>query len=95
MLMAVLKEVPAAGVLIRRLVEEENQGHVDVSERLKEAFPHLSRGLSPRTVRRYCAENGIHKTSRLEGCAVNRLVRTGIQKVCAIAWKGEVKMNEQ
>ena len=79
--MAVLEAIPAATLIIRKLIVEERRSHQDVSVILKEKFPYLSQGLSSRTVRRFCKTHNIHRTSRLEGGAVDRIVRTAIQKV--------------
>lgn len=61
---------------------EEKRTAAEVSIALNRAFPHISRGLSTRSIRRYCASNGIHSTSRLKDDVVDRLVSTNILKVC-------------
>ena len=68
-------------ILIREMVLVDNRSHLYVSEALKAKFPDISRGLSSRSIRRYCAANGIHRTSRLPEDALDRVVRTSIQKV--------------
>jgi hypothetical protein len=79
--MATLESIAAAGSLVKKLVLEENRSHSDVSEVLKAVFPTVTRGLSWRSVRRYCERNNIHRTSRLHGDVVDRLVLTNVQKV--------------
>ena len=78
---AFLASVPGVDSFIRKLVIEEKRSHLYISEELKKRYPTVSRGLSARTVRRYCADNGIHKTSRLNEDAIDRLVRTNIERV--------------
>lgn len=83
-IMATLESIPGAGSLVKKLVLEEKRSHSYVSEVLKAVFPYVSRGLSWRSVRRYCERNNVHRTSRLQDCVVDRLVLTNIQKVCYI-----------
>lgn len=80
--MSFLNSLPSADSIIRRMVVEEKRTLSDVCIALREAFPDISRGLSKRSIRRYCAENGIHSTSRLKDDVIDRLVLTSIQKVC-------------
>ena len=87
--MAVLESVPAADSIIRKLVVEEKRSYSDVSTVLKATFPQIAKGFSCRSIRRYCKQENIQKTSRLEQHAVDRLVETSIQKVnhaCMHAW---------
>ena len=79
--MAFLDSLPAVYPIIKKLVEEENRSHVYVSEELKKLFPCIPRGLSSRTVRRYCVSHGIYRTSRLKADTLNRVIRTNIEKV--------------
>ena len=72
---------PGVGAIIREMVIEEKRTHSEVSTLLKQYFPG-SKGLSTRSVRRYCAENDIHKTSRLRAKMLDRVVWSSIQKVC-------------
>ena len=79
--MSVLSNLLAADSIIRKMVVEEKRTLSEVCLALKESFPHLSRGFSRRSVRRYCADNGIHKTSRLQNSMLDRVVWTYILKV--------------
>lgn len=66
--------------MVRQMVEVERKSHETVSERLKIQFP-SRRGLSSRSVRRYCSEHEIHATSRLELPQLSRVVATAISQV--------------
>ena len=79
--MAALSFLPAADSTIRRMVIEEKRTHSEVCRELMDSFPHLTRCLSTRSIRRYCADNNIHKTSRLKNNLLDHLVVTSIQKV--------------
>ena len=78
---SVLSSLPSVDSHIRQLVVQERRTLPEVSRALKEAYPHVSRGLSVRSLRRYCATNRIHKTSRLKDSVLDRLVWTGVDKV--------------
>lgn len=45
---------------IRYLILERNESHGDISRALRDIFPDV-RGLSRRSIRRYCSERGIRK----------------------------------
>lgn len=62
--------------LIKAMVVDERRTLSEVSRALKEACPHISKGLSERSIQRYCAANGIHGTSRVKDCVL-----------CLLAWK--------
>jgi hypothetical protein len=79
---SVLTSLPSVDSMIRRMVVDARCTLPEVSRALKRAFPHVSRGLSVRSVRRYCAVMGIHRTSRLKDSVVDRIVCTCIDKVC-------------
>lgn len=83
--MAVLSSLPSVDSMLTRMVVEERRTLSEISRALKEAYPHVSKGLSERSVRRYCAANGIHGTSRLKDSVLDRLVLTSIDKVKFVA----------
>ena len=80
-MLTALESVPGGDTAIRKMVVEQKITHSGVSEALKRMYPSVTRGFSSRSVRRYCGKHGIHATSRFEDGAVDRIVRTGIQKV--------------
>ena len=80
-----LDSLPSVYSMIKRMVVDERCTLSEVSRALKEAYPHLSRGLSVRSVRRYCAVKGIHRTSRLKDSVLDRVVWTSIDKVCYVS----------
>ena len=82
-IMSVLSSLPSADLLIRKMVIDEGRTLSEVCVALKSAYPHISRGLSERSIRRYCAANNIHASSRLKDSAVDRVVWTNILKVCS------------
>ena len=79
--MAVLEHLPGAIELIRRLVVTEQRTYEQTSNELKRAYPGLNAGLSARSVRRFCNNQGIQRTSRLTGGQLDRMVLSCIQAV--------------
>jgi len=65
---------------IRDKVEREHLTQSKISERLKARFPG-TRGFSARSIRRFCQEKGIQKTSRLSQADVEEVVAEGVSKV--------------
>ena len=66
--------------LVRKMVEEEGRSHGEISQILKRSL-HVSRGLSTRAVRRYCANNNIHRTARLGERVLDVIMETCVAKV--------------
>ena len=67
---------------VKDLVVTQRKTHSEVSLLLKEAYPDR-RGLSLRSVRRFCLKNGIHAQNRLsndelEQCTKEVVARVGI-----------------
>ena len=52
----------------------------DISVSLRTLYPR-QRGFSARTIRRFCKESGIHRTSRLPSTDLNRVVATAVSQV--------------
>ena len=79
---------PATGMLaldrfqdfIREKVERDHATHHQISEELTRTFPG-ERGFSARSVRRFCQENNIHKTSRMSAPEVKSAVQEAVLKV--------------
>ena len=80
--MAAITSCPGAYNLIFQMVVNEKRSHKYVSEKMKRMFPHLSRGLSIRSIRRYCAAKNIHSTSRLPDYAIETIVKMSVDRVC-------------
>ena len=78
--MATIRAVPGAVEHIRRLIEEDNKTHEEVSEELKHHFPGL-KGFSSASVKRVCREENIHRTSRLTVNELDTVVRRTVAKV--------------
>ena len=65
---------------IKDLVVNKKKTHFQVSLMLQEAFPG-KRGLSERSVRRFCCENDIHSQQRLSQDDLEQCARTVVAKV--------------
>lgn len=65
---------------IRRQVMVERKTHHEISEILKCHLP-FNRGLSERSVRRFCENRGIHYRSGLDRRALASATREAVQKV--------------
>ena len=79
--MALLNSIPGIDQILHQKVVVERKSYQVVSLELREAYPRISRGLSSRSVRRYCSENGIHGTSRLTDTELDRLVSSSVSMV--------------
>ena len=66
--------------LIREKVEKERWTHDRLSDFLQRAYPGV-RGLSVRSLQRFCSEKGIHKTARISEQELDRVVADAVAKV--------------
>ena len=66
--------------IVRQKIEVEGWTHERLSDFLRAENP-STRGLSTRSVRRYCCANDIHKTPRLSHKEVEEAVRQAISEV--------------
>ena len=57
----------------------QGRTHPQISETLQARFPHITRGLSVRNVRRFCSEYSIHRPS---GAELNNVVENAVSEVC-------------
>lgn len=73
-------ELLSVGDLISRGVIERRKTHKQISDELKCLFPGV-RGLSTRSVRRYCESHNIHSLSMLSNFDLDRVVSSSIAKV--------------
>ena len=83
--MAVLETIPGAEDYVRKRIVEDRATHQVVSEELKLLHPWISRGLSSRSIRRFCEAHDFHATSRLVDSQLDMVVKTSIHKV-SLAW---------
>ena len=58
----------------------KGRAYVEISESLRTLYPG-ERGFSARTLRQYCMEGGIHRTTRLPSTGLNRVVATAVSQV--------------
>ena len=79
--MSTLETIPGVHSLISKRVTEERKSLKQISEELKGLYPGV-RGLSARSIRRFCDENNIHTTSLLSDEDLDRVVSSSIAKVC-------------
>ena len=79
--MAALSSIPGIEEELRMRVVEERKSYDAISTELKSSYPHLTRGLSARSVRRYCRELGIHVTPRLSDAHLDRIVASSVAAV--------------
>ena len=82
--MTTLATIPGVYVLIRKLVVEDRRSHRDTSVELQRRYPMIRRGLSERSIRRYCESHNIHATSRMTDLALDAAVRRCVAKVSII-----------
>ena len=81
--MATLEGLPGIELFIHQRVEEQRKTHQEVSDELMLLYPGV-RGLSRMSVRRFCSEHNIHKTSRLDDHTLDRAVALNVMRVCLI-----------
>ena len=79
--MAAIEKVVTASY-VKELVEGQGKTHKETSQILKQAFPGED-GLSERSVRRYCAANGIRRHDSSLACLdIDSVVSNVIGEVC-------------
>ena len=79
--MAHLGTIPGVARLVHHLVVIKQKTHEETSRELKRIYPGVSSGLSTRSVRRFCASEGIQRTSRLTSDQLNRVVSGSVNTV--------------
>ena len=84
--MSYLDSIPGSKQLVRYMVEVDRKTYKEVSLEMKRLFPSY-RGLSSRSVRRFCSAHGICATSRLTNSMLDRLVCSAVQKVQSYQYK--------
>ena len=68
-----------------RKVVSERKAYDQISRELQHCYPSV-RGISARSVRRYCSINGIKRTSRMADHEIERVVATNIAEVRTITY---------
>ena len=88
-----LRSIPGIESLLKKKVVDERKSYETVSQELKSAYPSLTRGLSARSIRRYCSDHGIQSTSRLTDAQMDRVVAAQVAKVYTVLnWDTEVEI---
>ena len=78
--MATLEGLSGIELFICEKVEGQQKTHQEVGDKLVLLHPGV-RGLSRMSVRRFCSEHGIHKTSRLDDHSLGRAVALNVMWV--------------
>ena len=84
-MMAELGNVDGILTILQHKVTIQRKSYATISEELKRDNPHLTHGLSARSVRRFCNVHSIHATSRLVNHELNRVVASSVAKVSLIS----------
>ena len=77
--MALLDTIPGVDFIRDKI--EQGATHKALGDELKALYPLISRGLSYRSVRRFCEAHDIHSSSRLSDVQLDTVVKTSIHKV--------------
>lgn len=81
--MATLEAVPGMLNFVTSSIVMERKSHKEVSDELRGLLPQMS-GLS---MRRFCARNDIHATSRLTASQINAVVSSSVSQVINLVIK--------
>ena len=76
-----VQSIPGIEAILRQKVVEERKSYKEISVELRREYTHLIRGLSARSIRRYCHEKDIHPSSRLTESQLDRVVSSSVAKV--------------
>jgi len=79
--LSILDEVVGLKSFIQVKLVEERLTYQELSKVLQEMFPG-QKGLSTRTLQRYCSCEGIQKTSKLSDNDLDRAIKEAISEVC-------------
>ena len=82
--MAALSSIPGIEEELWMRVVEERKSYDAIRTELKSSYPHLTLGLSARSVRRYCRELSIHVTPRLSDAHLHQVVASSVAAVSEI-----------
>ena len=78
--MAALERIDGIKSFIYENIVVERKSYKEVSEALQQRYPGL-KGLSDRSVRRFCRQHGIHATSRLSQTELARVISSAVCQV--------------
>ena len=78
--MSVLEQLPNIESIIRHYIVVEKRSYESVSDELKRQYG-STRGLSTRSIRRYCRQHDIQQTSRLSQDQIDIVVAGNVSKV--------------
>lgn len=78
--MLTMETLPGTGALVTNWVEEEHTSHKQISDELKLLYPG-TRGLSVRSIRRFCDRHDIRATSMLSDENLDTVVSSSVAKV--------------
>ena len=81
--MAVISQLAEVNGGLKLLIEKrriEGRTYFDISEELQEKYPR-TRGFSPRSVERFCVEQGIKRSSRLNQKDLSIIVASAVSQV--------------
>ena len=79
--MATIAEIPGIHAYIKRLVVEERRTYREICTELGRSHPMIKRGLSERSLARFCEMHNIHATSRIPDPVLDTVVRSSVAKV--------------
>lgn len=75
-----MDSIPGIVSIVSQWVVQERRTHSYVSEQLKHMYP-ATRGLSVRSVERFCSRHNIHASSRLTDADVDEAVKEAVAMV--------------
>ena len=81
--MAALEDIDGIQSYIQHAKEVERKTNAQISAELQQTFPTM-RGLSQRSVERFCADHKIAATSRLDAQSLSRVVKSAVSEVIII-----------
>ena len=76
----IMESIPDVVSVVARKVHDEHKTHSQISDELKQQFPGV-RGLSSRSVRRFCDVHDIRRSSKLTATDLDRVVASSIAMV--------------
>ena len=79
--MATIAELLGMYTYMKGLVVEERRTYRDISTELRRSYPMIWRGLSERSIARFCERYNIHATSCIPDQALDTVVRSSVAKV--------------
>ena len=79
--MATIAELPEIYAYMKTMVVEERRTYKDISIELRRSYPTIQRGLSERSVARFCENYNIHATSRIPDPALDTVIMSSVAKV--------------